>query len=228
MLHDLGALGPRTIIGHGIILDHHPWLHWPTHDDVGLIAGAKASVAHCPVEFVRRGMALHTFNGYRNAGVNLGIGTDTYPHDLLHEMLVAMYAARAVAGTVDGADAAGVFEAATIGGATALGRDDLGRIAPGCRADLVLVDLTDPAMIPVREPLRSLIYVAGSRAVRDVFVDGTQVVADRQVTTVDIDSALVALQEAQDRAAPAVPDIDWAGRSLDELAPMTLPVRSSL
>ena len=228
MLHDLGALGPRTIIGHGIILDHHPWLHWPTHDDVGLIAGAKASVAHCPVEFVRRGMALHTFNGYRNAGVNLGIGTDTYPHDLLHEMLVAMYAARAVAGTVDGADAAGVFEAATIGGATALGRDDLGRIAPGCRADLVLVDLTDPAMIPVREPLRSLIYVAGSRAVRDVFVDGTQVVADRQVTTVDIDSALVALQKAQDRAAPAVPDIDWAGRSLDELAPMTLPVRSSL
>ncbi len=227
-LHDLGVLGPRTIIGHGIILDHHPWLHWPTGVDVGLIAEAKASVAHCPVEFVRRGMALHTFNGYRDAGVNLGIGTDTYPHDLLHEMLVALYAARAVAGTVDGADAAGVFEAATVGGATALGRNDLGRIAPGCRADLVLVDLADPAMIPVREPLRSLIYVAGSRAVRDVFVDGVQVVTKGKVTTVDMESALVALQEAQGRAIPAVPDIDWADRSLDELAPMALPVRSSL
>ena len=173
-------------------------------------------------------MTLHTFNGYRAAGVNLGIGTDTYPHDLLHEMLVALYAARAVAGTVEGADAAGVFEAATIGGATALGRDDLGRIAPGYRADLVLADLTHPAMIPVREPLRSLIYVAGSRAVRDVFVDGVQVVADRRVTTLDMDAALAALQQAQERAIPAVPDIDWAGRTLDEMAPMALPVRSSL
>lgn len=225
MLHDLGVLGPATIIGHGIILDHHPWLHWPTRDDLGLIAAAEASVAHCPVEFVRRGMALHTFNGYRDAGVNLGIGTDTYPHDLLHEMLIAIYAARAVAGTVDGADAAGVFEAATIGGATALGRDDLGRIAPGCRADLVLVDLADPAMIPVREPLRSLIYVAGARAVRDVFVDGRQVVADGRLTTVDMDRALADLRDAQGRAIPAVPDIDWAGRPLDELAPMALPVR---
>ncbi len=228
MLHDLGILGKQTIIGHGIMLDHHPWLHWPTKDDVGLIAQAGASVAHCPVEFVRRGMTLHTFNGYRAAGVNLGIGTDTYPHDLLHEMLVALYAARAVAGTVEGADAAGVFEAATIGGATALGRDDLGRIAPGYRADLVLADLTHPAMIPVREPLRSLIYVAGSRAVRDVFVDGVQVVADRRVTTLDMDAALAALQQAQERAIPAVPDIDWAGRTLDEMAPMALPVRSSL
>ncbi|MEC7488669.1 MAG: amidohydrolase family protein [Pseudomonadota bacterium] len=225
MLHDLGVLGPRTIIGHGIFLDHHPWLHWPTGDDVSLIADANASVAHCPVEFVRRGMALHTFNGYREAGVNLGIGTDTYPHDLLHEMLVALYAARAVAGTVDAADTAGVFEAATVGGANALGRNDLGRIAPGCRADLVLVDLTEPNMMPVREPLRSLIYVAGSRAVRDVFVDGCQVVADGQVTTVDIESALLSLQEAQCKAIPTVPEIDWANRSLDELAPMTLPVR---
>ena len=228
MLHDLGALGPHTIIGHGIILDHHPWLHWPTSDDIGLIAGANTSVAHCPVEFVRRGMTLHTFNGYRDAGVNLGIGTDTYPHDLLHEMLVAIYAARAAAGTVDGADTAGVFGAATIGGAKALGRNDLGRIAPGCRADLVLVDLNDPAMVPVREPLRSLIYVAGSRAVRDVFVNGVQVVSDRQVTTIDMEAALAELQEAQARATPAVPAIDWAGRSLDELAPMTVPVRSSL
>jgi cytosine/adenosine deaminase-related metal-dependent hydrolase len=227
MLHDLGALGPRTIIGHGMILDHHPWLHWPTREDRDLIAAAGASVAHCPVEFVRRGMALHTFNGYRDAGINLGIGTDTYPHDLLHEMLVAIYAARAVAGTVDGADTAGVLHAATIGGSEALGREDLGRIAPGCRADLVLVDLDDPAMVPVREPLRSLIYVAGSRAVRDVFVDGAQVVADRRLATVDMDAALAELQRAQDRAVPAVPDIDWAGRSLDALAPMALPVRPS-
>jgi len=227
-LHDLGALGPRTIIGHGIILDHHPWLHWPTGDDVGLIAKAKASVAHCPVEFIRRGMALHTFNSYRDKGVNLGIGTDTYPHDLLHEMLVTLYAARAAAGTVDAADTAGVFEAATIGGATALGRKDLGRIAPGCRADLVLVDLTNANMIPVREPLRNLIYVAGSRAVRDVFVDGFQVVTDGRVTTVDMESALVKLQEAQGKSIPAVPNIDWANRSLDELAPMTFPVRSTL
>jgi cytosine/adenosine deaminase-related metal-dependent hydrolase len=51
----------------------------------------------------------------------------------------------------------------TIGGANALQRDDLGHLAPGCKADLVLVDLADVNMLPARDPLRSLIYTAAER-----------------------------------------------------------------
>lgn len=54
----IGILGRRTIVGHGIFLDHHPWLHWSTHDDLRRIAEAGASVAHCPTVFARRGISL--------------------------------------------------------------------------------------------------------------------------------------------------------------------------
>ena len=77
--------------------------------------------------------------------------------------------------------------------------------------------------MPVREPLRSLIYVAGDRAISDVFVDGQQVVADGKVLTIDLAAASEALEEAQQRSMAQVPSRDWAGRTTDELAPMALP-----
>src|SRR3546814_14117030 len=80
--------------------------------------------------------------------------------------------ARAVAETVDDLNTSDIFNAATVGGARALRRDDIGRLAVGARADLVCVDLTAPSMLPVREPIRSLVFTACDRAVKDVFVDG--------------------------------------------------------
>ena len=68
-----------------------------------------------------------------------------------------------------------LFEAAT-SGARALGRDDIGRLAPGCRADIVLVDITHPMMWPTHDPIRSPHDAAGDRAVRTVYVDGQKVV----------------------------------------------------
>lgn len=221
-LKDIGGLGSKSIIGHGIFLDHHPWLHWSTRDDLGLLAEAGATVAHCPTVFQRRGITLRTFGDYRRAGINMGIGTDTYPHNFLEEMRSAALFARTTAGTVDDLTTYDVFEAATVGGARALGRDDIGRLAPGAKADLVLVDLDHPAMRPVREPLRSLVYVAAERAVRDVYVDGARVVADGRAVNIDLAAASEALEAAQRRSLAKVPALDWAGRDADALAPMVL------
>ncbi len=225
-MDELGVLTGRSIIGHGIFLDHHPWLHWTTRQDLGLLADRGATVAHCPTVFVRRGIALNTFGEYARRGINLGIGTDTYPHNYLDEMRTALYTARAVGGSVADLTTGNVFDAATIGGANALRRDDIGRLTVGARADLALVDLKNPAMMPVREPLRSLIYVAQDRAVRDVFVNGEQVVRDGHVLTIDLAAESQALEEAQARSMAQVPGRDWAGRTTDELAPMVLPVTS--
>lgn len=220
----IGILDQRTIIGHGIFLDHHPWLHWSSRKDLDLIAERGATVAHRPTVFMRRGIALNTFGGYVKAGVNMGIGTDTYPHNILDEMRNALTVARAVAGTVDDLNTSDIFEAATVGGAKALGRDDLGRLNPGAKANLVLVDLKHPSMRPMREPLRSLIYVAAERAVRDVYVDGSQVVRDGKCLTIDLDAELEALEAAQQHSIARVPEIDWAGRTGDEMAPMVYEV----
>ena len=219
-MDQIGVLTDRTIIGHGIFLDHHPWLHWPTRQDMGLLAERGATVAHCPTVFMRRGIALNTLGGYLKAGVNMGIGTDTYPHNLLDEMRNAATVARAVAGTVADLTTADIFEAVTIGGAKALRRDDIGRLKPGAKADMVLVDLKNQAMRPMREPLRSLMYVAAERAVQDVYVDGQLVVQNGKCLTIDLDAELEALEAAQIRSMDRVPSIDYAGRSADEMAPM--------
>ena len=226
-LNSIGALGPATIIGHGIFLDHHPWLHWPTHDDLRLLRDSGATVAHCPTVFMRRGIAMNTFGAYARQGVHLGLGTDTYPHNFLEEMRAAFTISRAVAGSVDDVTTLDVFNAATIGGARALLRDDIGRLKVGAKADLVLVDIKHPSMMPLREPLRSLLYVAADRAVRDVYVDGVRAVADGRAVNIDYQAASEALEEAQKRSLRNVPGLDWAGRTADQLAPMVLPIAGS-
>jgi cytosine/adenosine deaminase-related metal-dependent hydrolase len=225
-LDRLGVLGPDLIIGHGIFLDHHSWTRQRTADDLTLLAEQGASVAHCPLTFARSGMTLQTLGRYRRAGVNVAMGTDSYPHNMLEEMRQALICARVAAGSVFDVSTRDVFEAATLGGARALGRSDIGRLAPGAKADFVVVDLDHPGMRPVRDPLRSLVHGAAERAVREVYVEGEAVVRDGRVVHLDYEGAVRELQAAFERAAARVPGLDSRGRDLDALAPLTLPVSS--
>jgi len=221
---DLGILGPGTLLGHAIFIDRHSWLHWSTREDLAILAETGTSVAHCPTPFARYGQTLEDLGRYLRAGINMAIGTDCAPHNMLEEMGRAAVLARIAAGDITTLGTADVLHAATVGGARALGRDDIGRLAPGMKADLVLVDVTHPQMRPARDPLRSLIYTAAERAVRDVFVDGRQVVADGAVLTLDRAAALDRLDEAQARMCAGVPRHDYAGRTAEEIAPLSLPL----
>ncbi len=185
------------------------------------MAATGTNAAHCPTVFSRRGITLEHFGAYRAAGVNLGIGTDTFPHNLIEEMRAAAIFARIAAENAHAVTTADIFTAATIGGAIALGRDDLGRLLPGAKADLVIVDAEHPAMRPLYDPIRSLVYSAAERAVRHVFVDGRQVVNDGKALAFDYADAMARLEEAQRRAIERVPSLDWANRSAFEIMPPT-------
>lgn len=111
-----------------------------------------------------------------------------------------------------------LFHAATAGGAEALLRDDLGRLATGARADIVLVDLKQPDMMPARDPLRALVFHAADRAVRHVFVAG------RQVLNLDHRAAAERLTEAQARMMALCPARDYRSRSVDAITPLSLPM----
>lgn len=222
---DIGVLGPRCILGHAIFTDEHSWTRWHTRDDVNILAETGTSVAHCPSPFARYGQTLEDFGRYRRAGVNIGMGTDVSPHNLIEEMRLAAILARVAAQDINTTSTAAIFHAATVGGATALGRDDIGRLAVGARADLVLVDLTNPFMLPARDPLRSLVYTAADRAVHSVFVDGEKVVEAGRVLTLDHAEALGLLAEAQARMEADVPNHDWARRRADQITPLSLAVR---
>jgi 5-methylthioadenosine/S-adenosylhomocysteine deaminase len=220
----LGLLGPGTILGHAIFIDTHSWVRWWTRKDLGLMADSGCAVAHCPTPFARYGHVMEHFGDYLRAGVTMGIGTDTTPHNIVEEMRKAAVLARIAGRDVRAASTAEVFHAATVGGATALLRDDLGRIAPGARADLVLVDLDAPSMMPARDPLRSFVYHAADRAVRDVWVDGRLVVENGRVLTLDHAGAAERLAQAQARMMAAAPRRDYRGRSADAIAPLSLPL----
>ena len=222
--HEIGILGRETILGHALFLDTHSWIRWWTKTDLALIADTGCSVAHCPTPFARYGQVMENFGDYLRAGVNMGLGTDTTPHNLVEEMRKAALLARIAARDIATVTTADLLQAATIGGARALMRDDLGRIAPNKKADLVLVDLTVAQMRPARDPLRSFVYHAADRAVRDVFVDGQQVVADRKVLTLDQDDAAERLGRAQHRMLQAATRRDYRHRSAAEIAPLSLPV----
>ncbi len=218
-LHDLGVLAPGCIIGHGIFLNDHPGAHWATANDFDLLRDSGAAVAHCPTVFQRRGITLRTFGRYRRAGIPVGIGTDTYPHNMLEELRAVLTNSRVISRNVFDVRTADAFDAATTGGAAILGRDDIGRLSVGAKADLVVVDVTHPAMRPVREPLRSLIYVAAERAVRDVWVDGRQVVAEGRALAFDLPDALERLEAAQRRAEAAFRQLDYANRPHEVASP---------
>lgn len=225
-LHDLGVLGPRSSVGHGLFTDTHSWVKWPTRDDRRILAETGTSVAHCPTPFARYGHVMESLGDYIAEGINMGLGTDCHPHDFVMEMAWAAILGRVASGRLERLTTGQVFNAATRGGSKAIGRDDIGGLAPGMKADIVLVDLKDPDMRPVRDPLRSLIYTAGRRAVRDVFVDGRQVVRDRTVLTLDREKALADVEMWQQRVLEAAPRHATVPAPADTLSPLSLPLRS--
>ncbi|MFT5394733.1 MAG: 5-methylthioadenosine/S-adenosylhomocysteine deaminase [Gammaproteobacteria bacterium] len=220
----IGLLGPSTVLAHAIFVDSHPATHWHTRKDLSLLADSGATVAHCPSPFARYGYAMMDFGAYSRAGIGLGIGTDVAPHNVFEEMRLAIVLARVVSGDLTTTSTEEVFHAATVGGADALGRPDLGRIANGAQADLVLVDLEHPAMRPARDPVRTLVFEAAERAVVHVFVAGEQVVKNGEVLTVDASDAAGRLDIAQAQMMSASPQRDFLSRRADEIAPLSLPL----
>ena len=103
---NIGILNPRTTMGHCIFLDHHPQVRWHTGRDLAILAETGTSVAHCPSPFARYGAALSYFARYRNANVNVALGTDVAPHNLLEEMRTAILAGRIVSRDIRAADPA--------------------------------------------------------------------------------------------------------------------------
>jgi cytosine/adenosine deaminase-related metal-dependent hydrolase len=220
----LGILAPRTVLGHAMFIDEHSWVRWHTRSDLAALADTGTNVAHCPSPFARYGHTLEDFGRYRRAGVNLGIGTDVAPHNVIEEMRLASTLARVSARDITTTDVGAIFHAATVGGAEALGRDDIGRLAVGAKADAVLVDLGNPWMRPARDPLRSWVFTAADRAVRTVFVHGAKVMDNGKVLTMDHEAALIAVAEGQQRMLHDAPSRDWAGRSAEQISPLSLPV----
>jgi cytosine/adenosine deaminase-related metal-dependent hydrolase len=220
--HDV--IGPDVIIGHAVFLAHHSMIRYPDHDDLGLLADTGTHVAHCPWVFGRRGLHMESFGGYLRRGVNVAIGTDTCPQDMMEEMRMAAVLSKNATGDTACPTAAETFTAATLGAAKALGREDLGRLAPGAKADIVVVDGRTMNMRPLRDPIKNIVYYGASRSVETVIVDGRVVVKDGKVPGMDEHLLAERIQAAAERALATVPERDWAHRTHEQMSPLSYPL----
>ncbi|WP_109466146.1 chlorohydrolase family protein [Albibacillus kandeliae] len=193
-LERIGALQKNWLLPHGI---------HASEAEFALIAGAGATLVHCPLVSARHGGMLRSFPKCRAMGINIGLGTDTFPPDMILNMQVGLMTARLAEG-MEAIRSEAMFDAATLGGARALGRDDLGRLAPGAKADIAVIDLS--RVLQGTDPVQSLMTSASGRDVRDVWIDGRRVMADRVIPGVD-EAADAARAQAQfDRVIAQYPD----------------------
>lgn len=221
----LGILGQRTTLTHAIYLRGHPEVGGGSDErDLELLASTGTHVAHCPIVYARRGVVLRSFDRYRRAGINLGLGTDTMPADFPGEMRAAALLAKVADADPTAGSAADIFHAATVGGADALGRPDLGRLQAGATADIAIFDLRSLHLGVIDCPIKALVHFASSGDAEHVFVAGEQVVRERQL--VALDNALPnAAQTAWWDYRQALVARDPQGRSGDMLYPFAYPVR---
>src|SRR5207253_2252708 len=97
-LADIGFLDERTLLGHVVFTTAHPWPRYPFGDDLRVLAQTGATVGHCPYKYAKMAMTLHSFQRYLEAGINLAIGTDTYPMDIVAELRWASILAKVTEG----------------------------------------------------------------------------------------------------------------------------------
>ena len=214
-------LGSDVLLGHCVLTNVHSLTYYAGGRDLELVADSGASVAHCPLSFARRGVALESFQRYLNAGINMAIGTDSYPLDIIFEMRLASLVCKIVERDFTTGKARDVFNAATLGGARALHRDDLGRLASGAKADIVIIDLTKPHIGGVRDPIRALVHCVLSEDVEQVIIDGRTVVKDKLVIGVDEEKLMVAVQGESEVIWNSYKEFDWQERDVDELSPLS-------
>ncbi len=195
-LAELGLLGPSLSLIHGV---------WLTPDDIGRLAAAGATAQHNPVSNLRLGSGLAPVRALLRGGVNVSLGSDGCGSCTTLGMLRVVGAAASLH-TLRGDDPGewvGVREAWTMGtvnGAKALGLGErLGRIAPGCLADVVCYRLEGVAFTPLNDPLRQLVFGERGESIDTVVIDGRLVIRAGRILAVDEGALLRQAREVHGR-----------------------------
>ncbi|MGA0923035.1 MAG: 8-oxoguanine deaminase [Lutimaribacter sp.] len=175
---ELGWTGPDVWHAHCVKLDS---------TEISLFARTRTGVAHCPCSNCRLGSGIAPLRQMRDSGVPVGLGVDGSASNDMGNLILEARQAMLLQRVALGANAMSAREAleiATRGGADVLGRPDCGRLAVGKRADIALWDITGVDSAGSWDP--AALVLAGPTRVRDLFVEGRQVVRDGQIATLDL------------------------------------------
>ncbi|MCI6965506.1 amidohydrolase [bacterium] len=196
-LYDAGVFEAKVLAAHGV---------WLSDEDMDIFAEAGASVAHCPVSNLKLGSGIARLAEMKRHGMNVALGTDgccsNNTHDLFEEVKLAALLQKGVSGDPTCVTAYESLKMATVGGAKAQGREnEIGRIAEGFDADMILIDADSPILRPVYDPISTTVYSATGRDVCLTMVQGRILYENGQFTTIDVEQAM---HEVEHYAVPIV------------------------
>jgi len=222
-LKDLGFLGPKTGIPHANFIAGYSETEAGEGDDIKILNETDTTVIHCPVIMGRRGSGLESFAKYKRAEVNIAIGTDTFPPDIFQNIRAGSMISRFHEKELEDSTFADFFRAATLGGAKFLGRDDLGRLAVGAKADIIVIDLDNYHMGLSDDPIRTMIMNGSGRDVKLSIINGRIVMEDRKIPNINLEELQLTGQSYFNKMKSAYCERDFQKLKEHELFKSSFP-----
>lgn len=223
VLHDIDFFTDLTVMPHGTNMGGIVPTREKIAQELGWLAEAGSSIIHCPLVSLRHGSYMDSFTRFRKLGVNVGLGTDTWPSDLIQNMHVGVMATRTADQSME-VSAADYYMAATIGGANALGRKDLGRLMPGAKADITIFDLNGYHLGQFIDPIQTMVISGSGRDISTVIVDGRVVMKDRELPGVDMDAIHARAQKQYDGLIATFPERSFQHPPVEEIFLPSFPI----
>jgi 5-methylthioadenosine/S-adenosylhomocysteine deaminase len=190
-LQRLGLLKENTVADHAVVL---------TEGDMDLLAASGAGAVHCPESNMKLASGMAPVTDLLARGVPVGLGTDGCASNNNLDMLSELDTAAKLAKVRDldptALPAREALALATRQGAMVLGlQEEVGRLVPGLKADLAVLDLDQPHLTPLYDPFSHLVYAATGADVQTVVVEGRILVEDRRLVAFDLEETLARARE---------------------------------
>lgn len=182
----LGVLGPDLLAAHNV---------YATDGDLALMKAKDVTVMNCPRVFARGGKTA-SFGRFEAAGLRTMVATDGYNMDLLGELNAASMISKVTAANPQAAKSKALLNSVTGAGSIAVERPDLGRIEPGAKADLTVMDMSGPHLQPHFDPTRTLVALGNRSNIDVVMVDGRLLVNEGRLAVADLSAVTKAGAEA--------------------------------
>jgi cytosine/adenosine deaminase-related metal-dependent hydrolase len=193
-IEKVGLAGPNSLFAHMV---------WLNDRDIGRVASSRSNVAHCPSSNLKLASGIPKVPEMIEAGANVGLGCDGAPcnnsYDMVREMKIAAVIQKARLLDPRSMPATMVLEMATINGARAMGMQrEVGSIEVGKRADLALINLNKPHLVPYRDIVSNIVYSAMGSDVDTLLVDGNILLRGGKALTLDEEKIMNEAQKHQD------------------------------
>jgi 5-methylthioadenosine/S-adenosylhomocysteine deaminase len=202
-LADLGFLSDRLICAHCRCMAPH---------EETTLGAAHAAVAFNSAIAARRGLSPR-IHDLEEAGCLIAMGSDNMAEDMVEVMRTGLFMERVRRGDGRQPTPEDALRWATLNGYRAMGIDDAGIVAPGRKADFVLVDMARAHLVPHLRPVSTFVHQGQARDVDGVVVDGRWLMRDGRILTMDEGAVVEEAQQVAERAWRRLfaqrPDLPW-------------------